>query len=173
MVFRPRYGSLRGSPLTLLCFGFLLLVMVACSGSTSPSTSKGSTTLAAQQVLTLPNVGTSEISTLDPAQGPDQNSALAVNMIYSGLVRSDAHLNVIPDQATWQASSDSKVYTFTLKPGITFSDGTSVTARDYVYTWTRALLPATKSPVASFFEAQIVGCTKTSTPRNMFRGAPI
>src|SRR5436305_1212203 len=78
-------------------------------------------------------------------------------MIYSGLVRSDKDLNVVPDQATWRVSADGKTYTFTLRPGITFSDGTPVTAQSYVYTWTRALLPALGSPVAFFFEGPIVG----------------
>ncbi len=157
MLFRAENSSLRLSPLSCIFFMALLLIISACSGNASSSTIKGSIASAAQQVLTLPNVGISEIGTLDPAQGPDQNSALAVSMIYSGLVRSDKNLNVIPDQATWQASTDSKVYTFTLKSGVKFSDGSPVTANDYVYTWTRALLPTTKSPVASFFEAQIAG----------------
>src|SRR5205085_9569894 len=106
---------------------------------------------------TFPNVGTQDIGTMDPAQGPDANSAVAVGMVYTGLVKFDKDLNVVPDQATWSISSDRKTYTFTLKPGITFSDGTPVTAQTYVYTWTRALLPSTQSPVASFFEGPIVG----------------
>ncbi|HTK11147.1 MAG TPA: peptide ABC transporter substrate-binding protein [Ktedonobacteraceae bacterium] len=171
MFFRPGNGSLRRSPLisvfVFLFFTTLPFTMAACGGSSSPVTSTRNTPVpAAQEVLTLPNVGTSEISTLDPAQGPDQNSALAVGMIYSGLVRTDKNLNVIPDQATWQSSADDTVYTFTLKPGLTFSDGTPVTAHDYVYTWTRALLPATKSPVASFFEAQIVGADAVSSGKS-------
>src|SRR5579875_1454426 len=129
-----------------------LLVLSGCGSNPSSS-------LAPKQVLTLPNVGTEEIGVLDPAQGPDANSAVAVNMIYSGLVKVDQNLNVLPDQATWQISPDNKVYTFHLKPGITFSDGTPVTAQTYVYTWTRALLPAVNSPIATFFEGNIVGAS--------------
>jgi oligopeptide transport system substrate-binding protein len=160
--YRPWKRSLRRSSLVILSLVALMLVIAACSSNTSSSSNKGNTTLASQQVLTLPNVGTSEISTLDPAQGPDQNSALAVGMIYTGLVRADKNLNVVPDQATWQVSGDNKVYTFTLKSGLKFSDGTPVTAHDYVYTWTRSLLPDTKSPIASFFAAQIVGSDKVN-----------
>jgi oligopeptide transport system substrate-binding protein len=168
MFSRPGRGSLRYSPLPAIfaCLLLTVLVMTACGGNSSPSVGKGTPVPATQQVLTLPNVGISEIATLDPAQGPDQNSALAVGMIYSGLVRTDKDLNVIPDQATWQVSHDDTVYTFTLKPGLKFSDGTPVTANDYVYTWTRALLPATKSPVASFFEAQIVGADEVSSGKS-------
>jgi ABC-type oligopeptide transport system substrate-binding subunit len=111
-------------------------------------------------------VGTPNIGVLDPAQGADANSALAVNMIYSGLVRNDKDLNVIPDQATWQVSQDGKTYTFALKSGITFSDGTPVTAQSYIYTWTRALLPSVGSPIASFFEAPIVGSDAVSNGKS-------
>jgi oligopeptide transport system substrate-binding protein len=149
-----RFGR---APALFFVLGAVLL-LAACGGSaTAPTTTKATPTLAANQLLTFPNVGTTDPDQLDPAQGPDSNSAVVVGMIYSGLVRSDKNLNVIPDQATWDISSDGKVYTFHLKPGITFSDGTPVTAQTYVYTWTRALLPSVASPIASFFEAPILG----------------
>lgn len=154
-VREPLCSSLRFS-IVFSLLGLLVLLLTACGGSANTSNNNG-TTLATKQVLSFPNVGTTDIGVLDPAQGPDGNSAIAVSMIYSGLVRSDKDLNVIPDQATWQISGDNKTYTFSLKPGLTFSDGTPVTAQDYVYTWTRALLPAIASPIASFYEQAIVG----------------
>jgi oligopeptide transport system substrate-binding protein len=113
----------------------------------------------------MPNVGTQEIGVLDPAQGPDANSAIAVGMIYSGLVRFDKNLNVVPDQATWDISPDNKTYTFHLKSGITFSDGTPVTAQTYVYTLTRALLPEVKSGIAGLFEGAIVGANDVANAK--------
>lgn len=157
MYHLERHSHLQGSRLLtiLLPLSALLMFVAACGGGTTIQNT--SPTLAANQLLILPNVGTQDIGVLDPAQGPDANSAIAVGMIYSGLVRSDKNLNVLPDQATWQISPDNKVYTFRLKPGITFSDGTLITAQTYVYTLTRALLPEVKSPVATFFEGPIVG----------------
>lgn len=142
-------------PAVLLFLCVLLVVLAACGGGgTVPST----TTPAAKQVLRFPNVGIQDSAALDPAQGPDANTAQIVSMIYNGLVKSDVNLNVVPDQATsWDVSPDNKVYTFHLRTGLTFSDGTPITAQTYVYTWTRALLPEVKSGVASFFEANIVG----------------
>src|SRR5260221_7854648 len=138
--------------------------MASCAGSNvTVHTTNGTPTMASNQVLTFPNVGTQDIGVLDPAQGPDANSAIAVNMIYSGLVRFDENLNVVPDQATYSISSDNKTYTFILKPGITFSDGTPVTAQSYVYTLTRALLPEVQSPIATLFEGPIVGANNVST----------
>ncbi len=145
-------------PATLVLLSTLLIILSACGGaSTNTPLANGTPALASSQVLTFPNVGTRDIGVLDPAQGPDANSAIAVGMIYSGLVKFDKNLNVVPDQATWVISPDNKVYTFTLKQGITFSDGTPVTAQTYVYTLTRALLPDVKSPIASFFLGSIVG----------------
>jgi len=143
-----------------------MLILAACGGSTTTTPTPGSTstsTLATNQVLTFPNVGTADIGVMDPAQGPDANSAIAVGMVYTGLVKFDKNLNVIPDQATWSISPDHKTYTFTLKPGIMFSDGTPVTAQTYVYTLTRALLPEVNSPIGSFFLGNIVGASDVAS----------
>src|SRR5205823_11843722 len=128
-----------------------------CGGGGSTN-STSTNTLAAKQVLRFPNVGIQDSASLDPAQGPDANTAQIVSMIYNGLVKSDVNLNVVPDQASsWDVSPDNKVYTFHLRQGLAFSDGTPITAQTYVYTLTRALLPAVKSPIAASFERTIVG----------------
>lgn len=152
MFYRPR----RISVVVALFLSWLSVILVACGGANASSSSTSST-VATKQVLNFPNVGITDATVLDPALGPDANSGLAVNMIYSGLVKNDKNLNVLPDQATWQISGDNKVYTFTINQNVAFSDGTPVTAQDYVYTWTRALLPSVGSPIASFFEQAIVG----------------
>ncbi|HLX41665.1 MAG TPA: ABC transporter substrate-binding protein, partial [Ktedonobacteraceae bacterium] len=109
----------------LLCM--LILVLASCGGGGTTPTANGTPTLASSQVLRFPNVGIEDSASLDPALGPDANTAQIVGMIYTGLVKLDQNLNVLPDQATWDISSDQKVYTFHLKSGITFSDGTPVT----------------------------------------------
>lgn len=156
-------GRIKRIPIGLLILSSLLIILAACGGSTTTTPTASETpALASNQVLTFPNVGTRDIGVLDPAQGPDANSALAVGMIYTGLVKFDKNLNVVPDQATWVISPDNKVYTFTLKQGITFSDGTPVTAQSYVYTLTRSLLPEVKSPIALFFLGPILGSDDVS-----------
>ncbi len=158
------YVHSRRSSTPILFLSVLLLALTACSGgsTSTSSTTNGTPVPASRQVLRFPNVGISDSASLDPALGPDANTAQIVTMVYSGLVRSDVNLNVIPDQATWDVSSDNRVYTFHLKSGITFSDGTPVTAQTYVYTLTRALLPQVKSGIASFFEGAIVGADAVS-----------
>ena len=154
----------RRIPATFSLLGALLIILAACGGSspTTPTTS-GTPSLASNQVLTFPNVGTTDVGILDPALGPDANSGIAVGMIYTGLVKFDKNLNVVPDQATWTISPDNKVYTFTLKQGLAFSDGTPITAQAYVYTLTRALLPEVKSPIATFFLGLIVGSDQVNS----------
>jgi oligopeptide transport system substrate-binding protein len=151
----------------MIMLSALVLILAACGGSSPASTLTPGTTaspaLASSQVLTFPNVGTADIGVMDPALGPDANSAVAIGMVYTGLVKFDKTLNIVPDQATWSISSDRKTYTFTLNPGITFSDGTPVTAQTYVYTLTRALLPEVKSPIATFFLGNIVGANDVAS----------
>ncbi|MBA2680299.1 MAG: peptide ABC transporter substrate-binding protein [Ktedonobacteraceae bacterium] len=110
-----------------------------------------------QQILKLPLVGTMNLATLDPVRDHGYNETLVMNMLYSGLVRTDKNLNVIPDQATWQLSADSKMYTFTFRSHVAFSDGTPITAQSYVSTWTRALLLATTSSAAFSLLSPILG----------------
>ena len=154
-----------------LSFLFLLLSMLlffsACAnGSSDPTTATPSSPVksatpkvAARQVLTFPDVGIADSASLDPATVNDPDTSLIVSMVYSGLVRDDANLNVIPDQATWDVSPDNTIYTFHLKSGIRFSDGTLVTAQTYVYSLTRALLPSIQSSMASLLEENIVGAS--------------
>lgn len=147
------------SRVPLMFLSALLLILAACGGSasTTPTTS-GTHPLASSQVLVFPNVGTQDIGVLDPAQGPDANSGIAVGMIYSGLVKFDQNLEVVPDQASsWTISPDNKTYTFKLKPGIMFSDGTPVTAQTYVYTLTRQILPQVQGGFAQLFFSIIDG----------------
>ena len=144
------------TPLVLI---ILMLMLVACGnrGGSPIPTRNGAPKLAAKQILTLPNVGIADSASLDPAVISDPNTGLIASMIYSGLVKSDINLNVLPDQATWDISPDNKVYIFHLKPEIAFSDGTPVTAQTYVYSLTRALLPEVQSPNAALFEGVIAG----------------
>ncbi|MFJ4346528.1 nickel ABC transporter substrate-binding protein [Pseudomonas sp. NPDC089401] len=61
---------------------------------------------------------------LDP-RGYSPNQMYAQAMVYEPLVRYTAAGTVAPWLATtWQVSADGKVYTFTLRDGVQFSDGT-------------------------------------------------
>ena len=62
--------------------------------------------------------------TLDPAMAQDSTSAEYIVHLFSGLVRLDADLEVVPDLAEgWALSEDGRTYTFTLRAGARFADG--------------------------------------------------
>ena len=98
-----------------------------------------------------------DIITLDPALSEDSPEGI-IGAIFSGLVRIDKDLKVVPDiAASWEVSDDGKTYTFYLREGVKFHDGKPVTAADFKYSWERACDPETESRKASTYLGDIVG----------------
>lgn len=96
--------------------------------------------------------------TLDPALVSDTSSARIVLELFSGLVRLDNNLQIVPDIAeTWDITEGGTVYTFTIRDDAQFSDGTPITASDFKYGMERAANPDTESTVAELYLADIIG----------------
>jgi oligopeptide transport system substrate-binding protein len=88
-----------------------------------------------------------EVPTLDPALSEDTTSTRIAYDLFAGLVDFDQSNNVIPGMATsWDKSNDGKTYTFHLRSGLKFSDGSPITANDFVYSWRRLVDPRVASP---------------------------
>jgi len=139
-----RFSNCRRSrahrPYCVLITLLLLLVSMTACGQGKPRPQP-------PQVLTWPNVAVTDIATLDPALGPDANELVAERLIFSGLTRLNSALQVEPDAAaSWTVSSDGRVYTFTLRTDLRYSDGTPVTAADVVASLTRTLDPRLALP---------------------------
>jgi oligopeptide transport system substrate-binding protein len=95
-------------------------------------------------------VAGSEPSSWDPAQIGDAGSAGLITQIAEGLTALDADNRVQPAlAASWSTDQGGKRTTFTLRSGITFSDGTPITSGDVRRSWLRVLDPANPSPLAS------------------------
>lgn len=97
----------------------------------------------------------SGISSLDPAFARGQADVWACNQLFNGLVQLDDQLQVRPCIAhSWEVSNDGRTYTFHLRGDVAFHDnevfeggrGRRVTAADFVYSFSRLLLPSTASP---------------------------
>ncbi|MHB8621726.1 MAG: peptide ABC transporter substrate-binding protein [Chloroflexota bacterium] len=181
--YHPSSPARRSRWLALLAVG--LLALAGCGGATpaspagtssgasaSSTTPSGGPSSAADakaspaagtaagkaEILSWADVGIAEPPTLDPAKVGDVNSRQVIDAIFSGLVALDKNLKPIPDAAQkWDISPDGLTYTFHLRPNLAFSDGTAVTAEDFVYSLTRALSPKLHSPVAAIYLSDIVG----------------
>src|SRR5437899_2176965 len=91
-----------------------------------------------------------EPETLDPGILTGQPDIRAALSMFEGLARFDPVTGKgIPGIAEkWESSPDAKVYTFHLRSNGVWSTGEPITARDFVYSWLRALDPYTASDYA-------------------------
>lgn len=130
-------------------FCLLAMLLSACGGPAPAAT--GQAAPASKQIFRYPIIGGTDISTFDPALVQDTSSSTAIQAVFTGLEQFNDKGEVV-DQlaASHQVSSDGLTYTFKLRPNLKFSDGTSLTASDVVYSINRTLVPATKSQVTNY-----------------------
>jgi len=127
----------RGTLLTLVAFA---LALTACSTPGPPSRHE-----------LIDSRDNYDPRSLDPALSTDVPTGRAVGYLFDGLTRFTPDAKVEPALAErWDVSADGRRYTFHLRHGVTFHDGTPFTARNVVASWQRALDPATKSGAAQF-----------------------
>lgn len=134
----------------------LCLSMAAC-GSGSESTASGSTSAAAAtetETLDTLNVGISkEPTTLDPQIHSNVSARFILQNLYRSLInyQTDGTIGYeVADSHT--VSEDNLTYTFHLREGVTFHDGTPLTAEDVKYTFERIMDPANGATYRSYFD---------------------
>ncbi|MFD9903728.1 ABC transporter substrate-binding protein [Streptomyces sp. NPDC059063] len=88
-----------------------------------------------------------DISTVDPGKMWSSTDRIVSRLVYRGLTGlktlPDGSVRLVGDLATdaGRASSDGRTWTFTLKDGLTYNDGTPVRAADFEYAVERTLDP--------------------------------
>jgi ABC-type oligopeptide transport system substrate-binding subunit len=88
-------------------------------------------------------------TTLDPGKRSGTWSILFGLQLFRGLVEEGREWSVVPDIArSWEVLDGGCKYVFHLRDDILWSDGTPVTAVDFVFAWRRMLDPQTQSPDA-------------------------
>lgn len=96
----------------------------------------------------------------DPHATLDPGAPVILNYIYDTLVYQDADGNILPSLAeSWTVSDDLLSITFTLKPGIVFSDGSPVNADAVVFTYQRLQEEGVRSLISGEM-ANITGLVK-------------
>ena len=94
-----------------------------------------------------------EPDTIDPALNTSVDGATLIIHAFEGLYSLDKNGIPIPGQAeSVDISDDGKVYTFHLRDGLKWSDGSPITANDFVYSWSRAVSPDTAADYEYMFD---------------------
>lgn len=95
----------------------------------------------------------------DPAIVDDSITANVLAQCYDGLYKLDKDGNVVANLAEDlpTISEDGLTYTIKLKDGLTWSDGTPLTAEDFVWSWKRAM--TTEGYYTNFMYGYIAGTT--------------
>lgn len=98
----------------------------------------------------------SEPAKIDPALNSSVDGACLVINLFEGLYMYDKDGNLQPDicdeTTPYDLSEDGLTYTFHLKSGLKWSDGSALTAKDFEYSWKRAANPQTGADYAYMFD---------------------
>ena len=86
---------------------------------------------------------------LVPFLAGEVNASTLAGNVYQSLLTYDAELNLVPQLAErWTVENNGLTLTFTLKEGLTFSDGSALTAADVSATFHAITNPTTRTPYA-------------------------
>lgn len=111
----------------------------------SPESASAAAAVPREQTFVV--VDGTEPNSLEPAVGTGPFQAI-MNAMYDGLVTWNDKGQVVPALATaWKPSADGRTWTFTLRPGVRFHDGTPFTAESVRATFDRIFdksVPATR-----------------------------
>lgn len=108
------------------------------------------TKLRAKQEITINNGA--EPTSLDPHKVEGIPEAVIIRQLFEGLVVRDEKGNILPGVATeWSSNDNFTQWTFKLRDA-KWSDGSPLTAEDFVFAWQRLADPKTASPYASYLD---------------------
>lgn len=133
--------------------GAAALGLAACGGSKSGSTATsgsaaGSTAGGTNTAGFTVQYG-SNPETLDPALNSAIDGANTIITVFEPLLLINENNEVIGGQAeSWEASEDGLTWTFTMRDGLKWSDGTDLNAKDFEYSFKRMVDPNTAAPYA-------------------------
>lgn len=136
------------------------MVLSACGGSKDAAPTGGDTGTAQSGESGAPAEGTSggldlavqigpDPETVDPALNSSIDGGNMILHAFETLMTVDSENKIVGGQAeSFEVSEDGLTYTFHLRDGLKWSDGTPLTANDFVYSWKRLADPNTAAPYA-------------------------
>ena len=146
----------------VLCAAMAVTMLSACGGGNNGSSSTDTQTTAGSQSGEIQSEGETaagdkvityaiekEPETIDPSLNNYSDSSTVLHNLFLGLYQVGPDGSLINGCAEdYELSEDGLEYTFTLKDGLKWSDGSDLTAEDFEYGWKRALNPESASPGA-------------------------
>jgi len=118
-------------PLVFICLCLALSSLTGCAQTAQPpKVEKPATPAPAKVARDYPIFSsTSDVVTLDPQNMTDNTSEQVTRMMFNNLIKFDDKLVPVPDLAeSWTVSSDQKTWTFKIRKGVKFHDGTPLNA---------------------------------------------
>lgn len=147
--------------------GCMAASLVACGSSASTSTASTDSATAEQATDATAAAATGSgftvqlgpnPETLDPALNSSVDGANTIITIFEPLLLIDENNDVIPGQAeSYEVSPDGLTWTFTMRDGLKWSDGSDLTAKDFEYSFKRMADPNTAAPYAETAVGMIAG----------------
>ena len=143
--------------LSLVLAAVMAFSLVACGGSSSSAAGTGSASGSATASNVTVQIGPNPES-IDPALNSTIDGGNMLITAFEGLLIVDENNQVQPGQAeSWEVSEDGLTWTFHLREGLKWSDGTDLDATDFVYTYKRVADPDTAAPYSQTAVGMIAG----------------
>jgi len=99
-----------------------------------------------------------EVESIDPALNTTNDGANYLTYLFDNLLRTDKDGKVVPSLAQkYEVSDDGLTWTFHLRDGLKWSDGSDFTANDFVYSWQRMVDPDIAAPYAETVLGMVEG----------------
>ncbi|MBE5912195.1 peptide ABC transporter substrate-binding protein [Pseudobutyrivibrio sp.] len=118
--------------------------MAGCGGGSDTATTGSSSTASTSTDLNV--MIETPVESLDPQQATDGTSFEVIADYTDGLMQMDSEGNPVNAIAeSYEVSEDGCTYTFKLRQDAKWSNGTAVTAADFVFAWQRAVDPEVAS----------------------------
>ena len=148
--------------------GCMAATLAACGSTASTSSAaasestEGATAEAAAETTATGSGFTVQLGpnpeTLDPALNSSVDGANTIITIFEPLLLIDENNDVIPGQAeSYDVSEDGLTWTFHMRDGLKWSDGSDLTAKDFEYSFKRMADPNTAAPYAETAVGMIAG----------------